>query len=83
MPTVTATGGDPTFGDIDDYTYEGGTLIIDFVNQTSKKMIWRGVAQGVLPDDWQSKEMEQLLRDAVAKILETFRPKNDDQHQKQ
>ena len=46
-------------------------------------MIWRGVAQGVLPDDWQSKEMEQLLRDAVAKILETFRPKNDDQHQKQ
>ena len=63
-------------GNIDAYTYEGGTLIIDFVNSKEKKLIWRGLAQGVLPENLESAKMDKLINSAVKKILKRF-PSNE------
>ena len=53
------------------YVYDAGTLFIDLVDQRTKKLIWRGWAEGsvegVIDDqDW----MEARIDEAVTRILE-------------
>jgi hypothetical protein len=52
--------------------YEAGTLVLDFVDTRTNRLVWRGWAEdtvdGVIDNqDW----MEQKIDEAVTRILET------------
>ena len=53
--------------------YEQGTLIVDFVDVKSKKLVWRGVATGVITG--KQKDMEKTINEAVNAVLSQYPPK--------
>ena len=55
--------------------YEEGSLILDFVDAKSKKMIWRGVAKAEVQNVDTPEKKEKLINKAVQKILKNFPPK--------
>ena len=57
------------------FEFEEGSLILDFVDAKSKKMIWRGVAKADVINADTPKKKEKLINEAVQKILENFPPK--------
>ncbi|MGB7063789.1 MAG: DUF4136 domain-containing protein [Syntrophobacteria bacterium] len=56
------------------YTYEEGTLVLDFVDPASKKLIWRGTAKGVVDSKMTPEKIDELVNEAVQKILKNFPP---------
>ena len=56
------------------YTYEEGTMILDFVDPKSMQMIWRGVAQGVLPAHASNERIAEIARAAVRRVLYYWPP---------
>ena len=56
-------------------TWDEGTLIIDFVDVSTNKLVWRGSAQGEV-DEYENDpdRMQQDLNDAVTKMMATFPP---------
>jgi hypothetical protein len=56
-------------------TWQEGTLIIDVVDPTDNKLVWRGSAQGEV-DEYKNdpERMQQELNDAVTKMMATFPP---------
>ncbi len=56
------------------YKYEEGTLIIDFIESQSLQMIWRGEAKGVLEPSSTPEKQEQVINEAVQRILQNFPP---------
>ena len=56
------------------YTYEEGTLVLDFVDPTSKKLIWRGTASGVVDSKMTPEKIDKLVNEAVQKTLKNFPP---------
>lgn len=54
------------------YTYDEGTLVLDFVDSASKKLIWRGTAKGIV--DWKMTPDKKSINEAVQKTLENFPP---------
>jgi hypothetical protein len=54
--------------------YKEGTLVIDVIDQKSNELAWRGMAQGILKNYDTSKEMQQDIDGAVAKMLVEFPP---------
>jgi hypothetical protein len=57
-------------GNCEPYVYDAGTLVIDIVEARSKRLIWRGWAEGSIEgvidnQDW----LEKRIDDAVARIL--------------
>jgi hypothetical protein len=67
-------GGYRGSGGVSVYEYEEGSLILDFVDAESKKMIWRGVAKAEVDDQATPDKKEKLIKEAVQKILENFPP---------
>jgi len=65
----------PTTGGISVSEYEEGSLILDFVDAKSKKMIWRGVAKAVVDRADTPEKREKLINEAVQEILKNFPPK--------
>jgi len=59
---------------VDTYQYEEGSLILDFVDAKSKKMIWRGVAKAQIDDTNTPEKSEKLIDEAVQEILKNFPP---------
>ena len=59
---------------VDVYKYEEGSLILDFVDAKSKKLIWRGSAKAQISTDKTPEKREKLIVEAVQKILEKFPP---------
>ena len=59
---------------VDVYKYEEGSLILDFVDAKSKKLIWRGSAKAQISADMTPEKREKLIAEAVQKILEKFPP---------
>lgn len=57
--------------------YEEGTLLIDFIDPSSKQLVWRGSGQARVRQSTSPKEREELVRKAVAEILASFPPKAD------
>lgn len=55
--------------------YEEGTLILDVVDATSNKLVWRGTAQAELSSSSSAEKRQERLNEAVDKILEDFPPK--------
>ena len=53
------------------YVYEAGTLLIDLVDPRTKKLVWRGWAEGSLDRVIDNQAlMEQRIGEVVARILE-------------
>ena len=59
---------------VDTYQYEEGSLILDFIDAKSKKMIWRGVAKAQIDDANTPEKSEKLINEAVQEILKNFPP---------
>jgi hypothetical protein len=59
------------------YDYNVGTLILDFVDPNTERLVWRGEAQAVLSEDPTPKERSERVNEAVTKMLERFPPKQD------
>jgi hypothetical protein len=62
------TGVSPNYTDVSQYTE--GTLIIDFVDTKTKKLVFRGIAEGAVSDDPQTNA--QHITEAVDKIMLKF-----------
>ena len=60
---------------VDTYQYEEGSLILDFVDAKSNKMIWRGVAKAEIDNVDTPEKKEKLINEAVQEILKNFPPK--------
>jgi len=56
------------------YEYEEGTLVLDFVDTTSKKLIWRGTAKVFVDSKMTPEKTDKLVNEAVQKTLKNFPP---------
>jgi len=54
--------------------YTEGTLILDFVDNVSKNIIWRGTAQKALSGNPDPQRVEQNIRKTVDQLLAKFPP---------
>ncbi len=54
--------------------YEEGALVLDIVDVRSNQLAWRGSAQTEIDRTRPENEREQLLNNAVKKVLERFPP---------
>lgn len=61
-------------GDVTTVHYEEGTLILDFIDPETKKLIWRGVGTGVLPGEVSPEKSQKNINKAVEKILDKYPP---------
>lgn len=52
--------------------YELGTLVIDLIDVTNKKLVWRGLANGVITG--KQKDMDKTIKEAVRAILSKYPP---------
>ncbi len=67
-------GGYRGTGGVSVYQYEEGSLILDFVDAKSKKMIWRGVAKAEVQKVDTPEEREKRINAAVKEILKKYPP---------
>ena len=56
------------------YQYEEGTLVIDIIDPESLMLVWRGVAQKVLPPNPDSDRIQKIVDEAVRRILYYWPP---------
>jgi hypothetical protein len=56
--------------------YKQGTLMIDIIDPTSDKLVWRGTADGRLSKNMKPEERRESLQKVINKILENFPPKD-------
>jgi hypothetical protein len=63
-----AWGGDR----VDVTQYTEGALVVDFVNQASKELIWRGIARSVVDE---SSSSQEAVDESVEALLAKFPPK--------
>ena len=61
--------------DIDVYTYQQGTLIVDLIDRAARQLVWRGVAQKTLSDNPSPQESESTIDAAVQKIFQQYPPR--------
>ena len=61
-------GGVPT------YSYEEGTLVLDFVDTKTKQLIWRGSANAEIDTVDSPEESWKIIKQAVQEILKKFPP---------
>ena len=56
-------------------TYMAGTLLIDIIDTTSNKLVWRGTAAGQVDPGLTSQERDERIRNLVREMLSHFPPK--------
>ena len=61
-------------GGVDVYQYDEGTLVIDVVDMSDQKLIWRGTATGTMSQSPSMEERTEKINTAVAKIFADFPP---------
>ena len=61
-------------GGVSEYRYEEGTLILDFVDADTNKLIWRGAAKAEVDRVNTPEKRDALVAEAVEKILKHFPP---------
>ena len=54
-------------------TYTAGTLVVDLFDSRTRKLIWRGKATDILPED-PKKTTKKLTKD-IEKLFKKFPPK--------
>ena len=55
--------------------YEQGTLILDIVDSSTDRLVWRGSAQAEVDSDATPEKREKRIDAAVGQILESFPPR--------
>lgn len=55
--------------------YEQGTLLLDFVDPKTRKLIWRGSASAEITPDSTPEKRQERINEAVARMLERFPPR--------
>ena len=58
----------------DVYQYEEGTIVLDIIDPASMTMIWRGVAQRALPQTTDSQRIQEIVQQAVRRVLAYWPP---------
>ena len=61
-------------GGVDVTQYQQGTLIIDIIDMTDQKLVWRGTGTGVMSDSPSVEERTQNINNAISKMLAQFPP---------
>jgi len=61
-------------GGVDVSQYQQGTLIIDVIDMTNQKLVWRGIGTGVLSESPSVEDRTENVNNAVNRILEPFPP---------
>ncbi len=56
------------------FYYREGALPLDFIDTASKEVIWKGVATVYLDKDQTPEKIDDIVNEAVEKILENFPP---------
>lgn len=69
-------GGSGASRGVSEYRYEEGTLILDFVDTETNKLIWRGAAKAEIDRVNTPEKKDKLVAEAVQKILANFPPQN-------
>ena len=57
--------------------YREGSLVIDIIDPSSDKLIWRGVAKKNLNEELSKGQREKLINQAVSAVLADFPPKTN------
>ena len=78
-PTTVSVGygwryGSVGFSSSDIYTYNEGTLVVDFVDPREKDLIWRGTASGSVDPHRTPEERTARVQEAVWKMLDQYPP---------
>jgi hypothetical protein len=63
------------WGAIDLDEYIEGTLILDILDARTQQLLWRGTAEGGIPDKPTPEQIETMTNEAVNKLLNNFPPK--------
>ena len=61
--------------DIDVRQYTEGTLVIDFVDASTKQLVWRGAATKAIDQNATQEQVDQVINEAVTGILRNWPPK--------
>ncbi len=62
-------------GDLDVYTYQEGSLVLDVIDAKTRELMWRGTATRVIDPGWTAEERDKIVAEAVEALLEHFPPK--------
>ncbi len=62
------------WSDGDTFTYEEGTLVLEFLDGKSKEPIWRGKAVGMLDPSPTPEQREKNTNKAISRMLKYFPP---------
>ena len=57
------------------YEYQQGAIIIDIIDPKTRKLMWRGSATDEVNESETPEKRDQVINEAVDKILEKFPPK--------
>jgi hypothetical protein len=71
--TRSASSTHPTVGETQ--MYMAGTLLIDMIDSTSNKLVWRGSAVGEIDPGLTSEERDERIRNIVHEMVSHFPPK--------
>jgi hypothetical protein len=55
-------------------TYTMGTLVLDFFDNGSKELVWRGLAEGKIHEANTPQERQERANLAIEKIMDQFPP---------
>ena len=61
-------------GGVDVTQYQQGTLIIDIIDMSQQKLIWRGTGSGTMSDSPSVETRTENINNAVNQILAQFPP---------
>lgn len=67
-------GPSPYGRDIDVSYYTEASLVIDFVDNVKKELVWRGIGTGTIQQSGTPEERQQRIDEAIAKILGQYPP---------
>ena len=67
-------GYGPRGGDVTTHHYQEGTLILDFIDPKTKRLLWRGAGKKVLSEKTTPEKSKKEVNEAVQKILEKYPP---------
>jgi len=60
--------------DIDVYSYQQGTLIVDLIDFNRKELVWRGSAQKALDTNPSPEQIDKTIQEAVKRIFSRYPP---------
>jgi hypothetical protein len=64
------------YTDVSVQSYNEGTLMIDLIDAGTRELVWRGWATGTIQDNLSAEERNKRIRDAVARIMDQYPPRN-------